>query len=76
MIVQSERGRRGGGGEGVRESEREGRPAVRSEGEQGRNFTPPSPPWGPVGSWDGMEVIQGVQVQVGHRATWFGGGQA
>ena len=29
---------------------------------------------GPVGSWDGLEAVQGVQV--GHRATWFGGGRA
>jgi hypothetical protein len=29
---------------------------------------------GPVGSWDGLEVVQGVQL--GHRATWFGGGRA
>jgi hypothetical protein len=29
---------------------------------------------GPVGSWDGLEVVQGVRL--GHRATWFGGGRA
>ena len=29
---------------------------------------------GPVGSWGELEAVQGVQV--GHRATWFGGGRA
>jgi len=40
----------------------------------GRKFHPIQPPVGPVGSWDGLEVVQGVQL--GHRATWFGGGRA
>jgi hypothetical protein len=40
----------------------------------GRKFHPTQPPVGPVGSWDGLEVAQGVQL--GHRATWFGGGRA
>jgi hypothetical protein len=29
---------------------------------------------GPVGTCDRLEVVQGVQL--GHRATWFGGGRA
>jgi hypothetical protein len=40
----------------------------------GRKFHPIQPPVGPVGSWDGLEVVRGVQL--GHRATWFGGGRA
>jgi hypothetical protein len=43
-------------------------------GRTGAKFHPAQPPMGPVGSWDGLEVVQGVQL--GHRATWFGGGRA
>jgi hypothetical protein len=43
-------------------------------GRTGAKFYPTQPPMGPVGSWDGLEVVHGVQL--GHRATWFGGGRA
>jgi hypothetical protein len=55
--------------------------ATGSGSQQGGNFTHThthththQPSVGPVGSWEGMEVVQGVQL--GHRATWFGGGRA
>jgi hypothetical protein len=44
------------------------------QGGQRAKFHPTQPPMGPVGSWDGLEAVQGVQL--GHRATWFGGGRA
>ena len=47
---------------------------LREQRGQGAKFHPTQPPVGPVGSWDGLEVVQGVQL--GHRATWFGGGRA
>ena len=47
---------------------------LREQGGQGAKFHPTQPPVGPVGSWDGLGVVQGVQL--GHRATWFGGGRA
>jgi hypothetical protein len=51
-----------------------GREQLREQGGQRAKFHPTQPPMGPVGSWDGLEVVQGVQL--GHRATWFGGGRA
>jgi hypothetical protein len=39
---------------------------LREQGGQRRKFHPTQPPMCPVGSWDGLEVVQGVQVgQVG-----------
>jgi hypothetical protein len=45
-----------------------------TRGRTGAKFYPTQPTLGPVSSWDGLEVVQGVQV--GHRAAWFGGGRA
>jgi hypothetical protein len=47
---------------------------LREQGGQRRKFRRTQPTMGPVDSWDGLEVIQGVQV--GHKAAWFGGGRA
>jgi hypothetical protein len=40
--------------------------------DQRAKFHPTQPPMGPVGSWDGLEVVQGVQLgwSQGHLVRW------